>query len=629
MTKTFQSSFQPQIQFLRAIAVSLVVLSHSGFQLWSGGFVGVDMFFVVSGYVIGLSLINERVETNSNSISKFVQRRFFRIVPPLAVLISCLSAYAFFILPLDRAQEIFVAQSRAALFSFGNLFFIFSKDNYFDTHTNLDFFLHTWSLGVEEQFYIIIALLILTISKPFKHRQASNLFHRWEIIFRSLILFSFFMALLFEFKVFPFWSAEFEQSFGFYSPLTRGWELLIGVLIALKFNPNSREQFNSKRKSVVCFVLITTLFATLYCYQQGLLSVFVAILLTVLSTGTFIHFGPRMHLESHSIINSQLFQVIGNYSYSIYLWHWVAVPIVQDVFHTANPYITSLFMVLSLIPAFFSYRFVEISFRKVHTLSTKLKSIIGLSLVAIPMMCIVTVRETALSTRRHIGNVYPETVLSGCDYVEELCVENSSSPIKRILIIGDSHAYQLIPIVKTYAIEHNFQLTTCVMTCKDKTFSKIVPSKILDGDFDLIITSQLTNSETYSRVIQKDFNSKIRKLLLLGHTLHLVVLDNPYNKFYVAPRRVKYYDPAPLLRYEQEKLRSISLMNLHSDFTSATSYFDPFDALCNYSFCPTQKKGKALYLDNNHLSLAGIRLMEPSLVRNLRLLLEKSSAATK
>jgi len=627
--KTFQSSFQPQIQFLRAIAVTLVVLSHTGFQLWSGGFVGVDMFFVVSGYVIGLSLVNERLKTNSNSISKFVQRRFFRIVPPLAALISGLSTYAFFILPLDRAQEIFVAQARAALFSFGNLFFIFLQVNYFDSHSNLRFFLHTWSLGVEEQFYILIALLILTISKKFKHRESSTLFRRWEIIFRFLFLFSFITALLFDLKVFSFWTAEFQQSFEFYSPLTRGWELLIGVLIALKFNKNNRKQFNSSRKSVVCSILITTLFATLFCYQQGLFTVFVAILLTVLCTGTLIHLGPRMHLGSQGIINLPLFQVIGNYSYSIYLWHWVAVSIAQDIFHPANPYITTLFIVLSLIPAFFSYRFVEIPFRKVHTLSTRSKSLIGLSLVAIPMLCIVTVRETALSTRRHIGNVYPESVLSGCDYAGELCIENSLNPIKRILIFGDSHAYQLIPIVKTYAIEHNFQLTTCVITCKDKTLSKIVPSEILGGEFDLIITSQLTNSETYSRINQKDFDSKIRTLLLLGNTLHLVVLDNPYNKIYVAPRRVKYYDPAPLLRDEQENLRSISLMKLHSDFTSATSYFDPFDALCNDSVCPTQNKGKALYLDNNHLSLAGIRLMEPFLVRNLRLLLEKSSAATK
>ena len=130
------SMIQPEIQFLRALAVSLVILSHSKFAMWLGGFVGVDMFFVVSGYVIGLSLIHERQRSNSNSLQRFFQRRFFRIFPPLVATIVGSCVYAYLILPLDRVQDYFIQQARAALFSYANFFFIFHKMDYFLQEAN-------------------------------------------------------------------------------------------------------------------------------------------------------------------------------------------------------------------------------------------------------------------------------------------------------------------------------------------------------------------------------------------------------------------------------------------------------------------------------------------------------------
>ena len=122
------SKIQPEIQFLRALAVLLVVLSHSKFSIWSGGFVGVDMFFVVSGYVICLSLIHERNQSNINSLKRFFQRRFFRIFPPLVATIVGSCVYAYLILPFDRSQDYFIEQARSALFSYANFFFHLSQD---------------------------------------------------------------------------------------------------------------------------------------------------------------------------------------------------------------------------------------------------------------------------------------------------------------------------------------------------------------------------------------------------------------------------------------------------------------------------------------------------------------------
>jgi len=106
-----------EIQFLRAVAVTLVVLSHLQIGIFSGGFVGVDMFFVVSGFVIGLTMVNEQTSSGKVSLRKFFERRFFRIFPPLSFMVAVMSIYAYFVVPFTKAQDFFIQQARAALFS--------------------------------------------------------------------------------------------------------------------------------------------------------------------------------------------------------------------------------------------------------------------------------------------------------------------------------------------------------------------------------------------------------------------------------------------------------------------------------------------------------------------------------
>ena len=157
---TSEHRIRKEIQFLRAVAVTLVVLSHLGFGKFSGGFVGVDMFFVVSGFVIGLTMVNEQISSGKVSFKRFFERRFFRIFPPLSFMVVVMTVYAYFIVPFTKAQDFFIQQARAALFSYGNFFFMFRKLNYFVQSGDITFFLHTWSLGVEEQFYIALPFVL-------------------------------------------------------------------------------------------------------------------------------------------------------------------------------------------------------------------------------------------------------------------------------------------------------------------------------------------------------------------------------------------------------------------------------------------------------------------------------------
>lgn len=623
---TFQSKIQPEIQFLRALAVSLVILSHSKFSMWSGGFVGVDMFFVVSGYVICLSLIHERNQSNTNSLSRFFQRRLFRIFPPLVATIVSSCVYAYLILPFDRTQDYFIEQARAALFSYANFFFIFHKMDYFLHEGSSAFFLHTWSLGIEEQFYILVPILIAIVGFRYRSKVSSDYFRIWRNVFRTIALISAISALVIHLNIFTFSTPEFSRLILFYSPLTRSWEFFVGMLIALHLSTRPQsdsQQLTSKFVGRAALgTSIVLLLVSLVGYQQEILSQFGASSLTAVATGLFILIRTKFNHANNQFIRHRVFQTIGNASYSIYLWHWIGVSIAADVFRATsldpnNSIETSILILLSLIPAFLSYRIIEIPFRKIRFLPTRPKIIIGVSLVLIPVMCLTFLRSTMLSTRVDYGNVFPSTVLKGCDFWGELCTVGPKDASKKILIYGDSHAHQLIPMMMEYAEVHNFELTTCVMACKDENLTKIGDGSFSESRFDLVITSIKTISGDFSRDDRKTFASNFNLFTKSQNSPHLVVLDNPFFANYVSPRRIKHPVLEPLDRKSQTEMRAPYLTDLLSDSDAKTIYFDPFDSLCNQESCYTEYDGKAVYLDNNHYSMAGSDLIQPNLYKTL------------
>ena len=618
------SKIQPEIQFLRAVAVLLVILSHSKLSLWSGGFVGVDMFFVVSGYVIGLSLINERLRTNTNSLKLFFQRRFFRIFPPLVVVIVGSSFYAYLILSFDKSQDYFVQQARAALFSYSNFFFIFHKMDYFLQNGNSIFFLHTWSLGIEEQFYLFIPLLIWLMSKFLRRQEHSAQFRIWNQIFTALVAASFLSTLILKFNIISIGTAEFRQLFVFYSPITRSWEFLIGILVALQWQ-RKQERIQGPIAKQKRFIYLAVLFimqaGILLFSHRDMLSQFASSSATAVVTAIFIFLLPRLAIQKNRFVNYPVVQLLGNASYSIYLWHWIAVSISEDIFHPLHTYQTVFLLGLSLVPAFLSYHFVEKPFRRVREFEGPTKLAIGLSLVFVPFLILLSLLVTARSERRDYGNVYASSVLEGCDFLNDICKVGSSQAKKKILVFGDSHAYQLIPLLKSYAESNDIELTTCVKFCASENIPNIENNSFAPGNFDLVITVLCTNANIYSAEVQTQFAKVFNKFVTLRNAKHLVFLDNPFLDQYVAPRRMNRPTLLPLLRSAQEDLRRDATSRWIADSDPSTVFYDPFDALCDKDFCFTEVDGKSVYLDNNHYSMTGSKLIEPSLTKTLQSLL--------
>lgn len=605
-----------EIQFLRAVAVTLVVLSHLGIGMFSGGFVGVDMFFVVSGFVIGLTMINEQVTTGKVSFKRFFERRFFRIFPPLSFMVVVMTVYAYFVVPFTKAQDFFIQQARAALFSYGNFFYMFRKLDYFVQSGDITFFLHTWSLGVEEQFYIALPIVLGVLALIGRRFDAAHRIRIWAIGFVVLGLASAFTMYGSSKQKYGWFDPQFRPGFLFYSPFTRAWEFFLGLLVAIAVlrYEQGRKYLGSAIRTVLSIVSVLIIVYVLVTRVDGNGSQIAASALTAVATGLLVFSLSGSKLDVQKFFGIGIFQAIGNSSYSIYLWHWIGVSISLDLMRPDSSIDKSILVAASMLPAVISYRYIEQPFRRLRTGSTRIKAISGLALVLIPTLMLFGLDYTKTQARESYGNVYASAVLDGCDFMNDVCVVGEDTAAKKVLLYGDSHIYQLIPIFVDYTKTHNVQITTCALVCYGEQYLTIKDGTFAPGNFDLVINSFKTNSEELSREVRLDLALTFSQFASDRGAKHLIVLDNPFYAESVAPRRIRMPELEPLSRADQDAVANPITQDWKDDAGEGTFFYDPFTVLCNATECPLEKDGKVLYLDNNHLSVVGAQLLEPSLM---------------
>ena len=611
-----QHRIRKEIQFLRAVAVTLVVLSHLGIGMFSGGFVGVDMFFVVSGFVIGLTMVNEQVSTGKVSFKRFFERRFFRIFPPLSFMVVVMTVYAYFIVPFTKAQDFFIQQARAALFSYGNFFFMFRELDYFVQSGDITFFLHTWSLGVEEQFYVALPLVLAVLVLIGRRFDAAQRIRIWTIGFTVLGLASAFVMFGSSNERYGWFKPQFRPGFLFYSPFTRAWEFFLGLLVAIAVlrYEQGKKYLSSTIRTVLSVLAISVIGYVLVTRVDGNGSQTSAFGMAALATGLLIFSLPGSKLDAQRFFGIGIFQAIGNSSYSIYLWHWIGVSVSLDLMRPDSSVDKSILVAASMLPAVFSYRYIEQPFRKLRVASFKTKFIAGAALVLVPTVMLFGLDYSKTQARESYGNVYTSTELQGCDFLNDVCVVGEETAAQKVLVYGDSHIYQLIPIFVDYTKTHDVQITTCALSCNGEQYSTIQDGTFAPGNFDLVINSFKTNSEELSREVRLDLAITFSQFAVDRGAKHLIVLDNPFHADSAAPRRIRLPELEPLSRADQDAVANPITQNWKDDLGEGTFFYDPFTVLCDSTQCPLEKDGKVLYLDNNHLSMVGVRLLEPSLI---------------
>ena len=467
-------SYRPEIDGLRAIAVGAVILYHSqitilGHQPFKGGFIGVDIFFVISGYLITSIIYKELSSTGSFSFKYFYERRVRRILPALlfVMLVSYIFAWIF-LLPssfLDFSKSILYSQGFSS-----NFYFHYSGQQYDDPSSLLKPFLHTWSLSVEEQYYIIFPIFLIIVFK----------FYRKYLIH---FLFTGFFISLFLAE----WGSRNYPSATFYFIHTRVWELVAGSLLAY-YEINLGHRSKSKKLNLILpFIGLLLIAHSILFFNHNMLHPSFFTLSPVLGVCLIIWFSNKKDLIT-KILSFKLFVGIGLISYSLYLWHYPIFAFYRYIKNTTGNY-TNVFIVFIILLALsiFSYFLIEKPFRKKNGNKLSLK-IILLSVIVISLINFLTIFKNGFSER--FKNIFLELDENNIvkpwellkDNKGEECFSNKdlcffgSDRKKKIFLIGDSHIASI-----------NYDLKNKVLS--ETKYSFIVANRtgcIFFPEFDLV-----------------------------------------------------------------------------------------------------------------------------------------------
>lgn len=432
LNQTIPSSkhYRPDIDGIRAIAILSVLLFHASPINFQAGFIGVDIFFVISGFLI-TSIILSKTSSYSFSLKEFYVRRVRRIFPALICLLLFNFIVGWFVLfPNEYSQ---LAKHIIGGGTFFNNILLWQESGYFDLNSNLKPLLHLWSLSIEEQFYLFWPMTLLLFSRQTR--------------LVGLILIGI-ASLSFIFNIL---TLSTDTIASFYLPATRIWELAIGGLLSYLLTYNNKNSRYYPSFSIIGLLLIGIGFVliskdTLYPGWYALYP--------VLGTMLLISGGPHSIINKY-LLSNRLFVWVGLISYPLYLWHWSLLSYSHILSH-GQPDRLSRFtiVIISFLLAWLTYRFIEQPIRK--------KAVISTQALILSMLCCVLVGVFAYSNKikprlsnPNIGKLviaendwdYP-TNFQKLEHYKNIYVHyapNQNSQTSGILFLGDSHTEQYAP----------------------------------------------------------------------------------------------------------------------------------------------------------------------------------------
>ena len=628
--------YRRDIDGLRAVAVLLVVFNHLHTRA-TGGYIGVDVFFVISGYLISSHIMTE-MAAGTFSLAEFYERRIRRILPALLVMLLAVTvlAYLYFV---PSEIEAYALSLLAALFSISNMVF-WHEAGYFDAPSALKPLLHTWSLGVEEQFYIFFPLFLFFLRRWLPTRIKAAI---WTVT-----LASFGMAC--------FWVRRDPTAAFFFAPL-RAWELLVGTILSQGYLPSISRGFGRNLAATAGIVLILV---PALVYSR--LTVFpgVTALAPCLGAALLIAAGESGTSQIGRILSWGPIVFVGLISYSLYLWHW---PILA--FQDIVPFLTKTsdhskggklgFMMVSLSIATLSWRFIETPFRKGSLRPGRRTlflinggTIFVLATIALIMLAAHGIPpdfpEEALQLnpythyssdnlwRHNVCFFTPDTNFSDLNISTCLHEDNAR---RQFLLIGDSHAADLYPGLSKVFPELNISQANATFC------PPLVTEPVLRPEF-------ASNCDKLSQFIFGDYllHHRVDTVLLsafweesqfaeLGRTISWirqhgmrVVVFGPSIEFAMPLPRIliaslRDHAPGRVEKYEKVEPRQldITMARLARDQWKVP-YVSVFETLCTSrtelgrkgqgnraSSCPVYAApGVPLLFDTNHFTAEGAEL---------------------
>ena len=644
-------AYRPDIDGLRAIAVLAVVLYHVGGFGVSGGFGGVDVFFVISGYLI-TSIIQREMDAGTFSLLNFYERRIRRIFPALvAVTVAVTLVSAMLLLPEDFKEY---GKSLLNLMAISSNYYFMRKTGYFDAAAADKPLLHTWSLAVEEQFYVVFPLLLLVLSR----------FGRRAVILGLIVLAAgSFLASISALDRAP--------ARAFFATPGRVWELLIGVLTAMMGPALLTSRLN---REAIAFLGLALIAFGYFFYSDATPFPGPAALVFCLGAAFIIYAGTNGgETLTGRVLSSPLFAGIGLISYSVYLWHWPLIVFVRYRFPElglgesgANIGLRVSLAAASLGLGFFSWRFIERPFRKRAGTSQQryayawfLGLTAALIAVALPVIKLKglperwprEVNEMLRHRERPVSDVCKPLANSGL-WPLDSCRIGPLAVAPDTLLWGDSHAMMLIDGFETALRQTNQSvIVASVPGCPPfagvmlygrsraaqcRAMVDTVMTAIVQSGVSKVVMSarwayyaegsgqdmgggqptQLSpdgigkNPEVFSAL----FEDTVRRLRALGREV-VIIGPIPEHRFPVALAMARnlvwqQVPPHELPRVVfTERQRHVLPLLERLDAWPRVRVLYPDRLLCVGETCRYAQGAKPLYVDANHLSPLGIKLI--------------------
>lgn len=605
--------YRAEVDGLRALAVVPVILFHAGLEIFSGGFVGVDVFFVISGYLITTILI-EDIENKRFSIANFYERRARRILPALFfVMLVCIPFAWMWMLPSQMKD---FSQSLVAVSLFASNILFWRESGYFAAAAEEKPLLHTWSLAVEEQYYVLFPIFLILAWRFGKNRVF------WMIVVMAAI-----SLLLSE------WGWRNRATANFYLAPTRAWELFAGSIAAFIV----QKQGVQKNNPLATLGLAAIVFAIFF-YDETTPFPSVYALVPVLGVVLLVLYADKETVAG-KLLSTKGFVGIGLISYSAYLWHQplFAFARIRSLEHPSIALMLALSF-LSVLLAYLSWRYVEKPFREGTRINKK--SIFVFSLCGL----------FVFSTFGFIGHTYEgfrdrfEMLLDGDvghleyhRYIDEEFFDCEPSSIASSaltwegflrckqsqrgefdwVLLGDSHAEHLFLGLADENPSTNiaFYILGEKPYYESQFFQEIFDViAAVDSPKTILLTMHYVSRVESSDELRVGFSRTISYLQNLGHQV-IIVGDIP--RYEISPEDCKFNQSI-------ERIMSYCSIS-ESQFASQLEVFEPtladlaseydvqfitiHEPLCSADYCSMIGDNEILYRDNNHLNIPGSRLI--------------------
>jgi peptidoglycan/LPS O-acetylase OafA/YrhL len=633
MKKAVNIKFRSDINGLRALAVIFVVLFHFDLFYFKGGFVGVDIFFVISGFLM-TTIITKGVSSNKFSFISFYKSRAQRIVPALAAVCLATAAIGWFtLLPSDYKA---LGKHGASSLLFASNIIYFLEAGYFDTLSDTKLLLHTWSLSIEWQFYLVFPVLLYATSKYIGEKYLLTCL----ILLTSL---SFGIAAL---------TTSQNSSASFYLIHTRFWELAFGGII---FFLSRKNIYTTKYYSHIGLALVLT--SALTASSMASWPSWQT-LLPVIGTGLIILAHHQTALFNNATVN-----LIGKSSYSIYLWHWPIAATLNKLSLNQNHQFVILGITLSFILGYLSYRFIEIP--SLSSLRNKEKSRlfrINYIMESVVFISILAALSLIFTTKGLPFRVSEAALIADNERFNSITKDTSNTELatqelakSEVVLMGDSIASAV-----SATFEDSFPENTVISKIIKRGCPFILNAEKVDT-LDTKRCSSFTNH--FFEKLTNTSNEKRKKIVIINsfgywpeNRATFIDMDNDIGpspllelfaqRFVESTCKLQnkhdVFVVLPIPGYPKNVPSSIGYSNMFKKNTNEISIsreayqdenkfalnaakaaqlscninlLDPANYLCDKYYCYASKNQRPLYYDNVHLSIYGAKILKPMFLK--------------